>query len=140
MRTTIDNRIKKELKTDFVNENSTVIEETKVQLIEYINKSRSIFNIPLLLIGTDFQKIVWNALMQIPYGRTESYLSLSKTINNRKAIRAVASANGANAIAIIIPCHRIIGSDGSLVGYAGGLLTKEKLLQLENPLKQLSLF
>ncbi len=140
MRTAIDSRIKKELNADFIVENSIVIEETKIQLSEYFNKERSLFNISLLLIGTDFQKTVWDALKQIPYGKTESYLGLSKTIGNTKAVRAVASANGANAIAIIIPCHRIIGSNGSLVGYAGGLKSKEKLLELEGGKKQLSLF
>ncbi len=100
------------------------------------------FDIPLLLVGSEFQKSVWNALLQVPYGVTETYLGLSKNIENEKAIRAVASANGANAIAIIVPCHRIIGSDGSLVGYAGGLNAKRKLLNIEKALdnSQLSLF
>ncbi len=99
------------------------------------------FDIPLLLVGTDFQKDVWSALQQIPYGKRK-HIWVFRKVKNEKAIRAVASANGANAISIIVPCHRIIGADGSMVGYAGGLQTKKKLLLLENALKtsQLSLF
>ena len=142
MRASVDNRIKKHLNTDFVEETSEVIENCKIQLTEYFNGNREEFDMPLLMIGTEFQKNVWNALMKVPFSETSSYLELSKAIGNTKAIRAVASANGANAIAIIIPCHRIIGSDGSLVGYAGGLSTKKKLLDLEGVLNksQLSLF
>ena len=83
------------------------------------------------MVGTDFQKSVWKALLKVAYGTTLTYLQLAKDINNEKAVRAVAGANGANAIAIIIPCHRIIGSSGELVGYAGGLPTKKRLLTLE---------
>src|SRR5690606_18399830 len=105
-------------------------------------KKRTTFDIPLLFIGTDFQKSVWEALMEIPYGTTKSYLELSRDLGDENAIRAVATANGANSISIIVPCHRIIGSDGSLTGYAGGLNAKKKLLQLEgmNFGNQLSLF
>ena len=84
------------------------------------------------MVGSPFQQEVWNELLKIPFGETESYLGLSKRLNNEKAIRAVAGANGANAISIIIPCHRIIGEKGDLTGYAGGIETKKKLLQLEN--------
>ena len=93
-------------------------------------------------MGTDFQKEVWTELIKIPYGESRTYLELSKQLGNELAIRAVASANGANAISIIVPCHRIIGSDGKLIGYAGGLSAKKKLLELEGALKtnQLSLF
>jgi len=90
-----------------------------------------VFTIPLLLIGTEFQKKVWNELLQIPYGTTLSYLKLSQKIGDSKAVRAVANANGSNAISIIIPCHRIIGSNGKMIGYAGGIPIKEKLLALE---------
>jgi methylated-DNA-[protein]-cysteine S-methyltransferase len=134
MRTAVDKRIQKGLNAEFVEENSPIIEMTKKQLNEYFEGSRTTFNIPLLFVGTDFQQSVWNALIQIPLGKTASYLALSKQLNNEKAIRAVAAANGANAISIIVPCHRIIGSDGSLIGYAGGLPTKKKLLELENAL------
>lgn len=142
MRASIDTKIKAALNAEYIEGNSEIIGNTKTQLNEYFEGERTEFNIPLLLIGSDFQKTVWNALLQIPYGTTNTYLGLSKKLANEKAIRAVASANGANAIAIIIPCHRIIGSDGSLVGYAGGLSAKNKLLNIENALNkdQLSLF
>jgi methylated-DNA-[protein]-cysteine S-methyltransferase len=93
------------------------------------------------MTGTDFQKSVWNALLEIPFGNTISYLDLSKNLGDPKAIRAVANANAANKIAIIIPCHRVIGSDGSLTGYAGGLWRKRHLLNIEDQSqhKQLSL-
>ena len=134
MRTTIDTRIQKGLNATYIEESSEVIEETIKQMQEYFTGERKEFDIPLLMVGSDFQKAVWKGLMQIPYGSTASYLELSKNIGNEKAVRAVASANGANAIAILIPCHRIIGSDGKLVGYAGGLPAKKKLLELENNL------
>ena len=134
MRTTIDTRIQKGLNATYREESSEVIEETIKQMQEYFAGERKEFDIPLLLVGSDFQKSVWKGLMQIPYGSTASYLELSKNIGNEKAVRAVASANGANAIAILIPCHRIIGSDGKLVGYAGGLPAKKMLLELENNL------
>jgi methylated-DNA-[protein]-cysteine S-methyltransferase len=132
MRNEIDNRIKQGLKAEYHLETSKIIEETISQLNEYFKGERKEFEIPLYFVGTDFQKSVWDALVQIPFGKTDTYLGLSKKLKNEKAIRAVASANGANAISIIVPCHRIIGSDGSLVGYAGGLPAKKKLLELEN--------
>lgn len=142
MRNSIDKRIKAGLDTDYIEGGSDIIKETKAQLVQYFAGDRTEFDIPLLLVGSDFQKSVWNALLQIPYGETDTYLGLSKKLKNEKAIRAVASANGANCISIIIPCHRIIGSNGSLVGYAGGLNVKKKLLILEKALidNQLSLF
>lgn len=141
-RTLIDKRIQSGLNAEYKQTDSFIIDETQSQLDEYFEGKRSEFDIPLLLFGSDFQKIVWNELLKIPYGNTETYLSLSRKIGNEKAIRAIATANGANAISIIVPCHRIIGSDGGLVGYAGGLLVKKKLLQLENALvdNQMSLF
>ncbi|NOR88206.1 MAG: methylated-DNA--[protein]-cysteine S-methyltransferase [Bacteroidales bacterium] len=142
MRLAIDTRIKTALNADFIEEPSSINKEVIKQFHEYFSGERKEFGIPLLLVGSDFQKRVWNQLLKIPYGKTETYLGLSKKMNQEKAIRAVASANGANAISIIIPCHRVIGSDGKLVGYAGGLATKTKLLKLENTLinDQLSLF
>ncbi len=134
MRTTIDSRIQKGLNAEYVEESSEVIEETIKQMKEYFANERKEFDIPLFMVGTDFQKSVWEGLIKIPYGTTASYLELSKNIGNEKAVRAVASANGANAISILIPCHRIIGSNGDLVGYAGGLPAKKKLLELENNL------
>lgn len=104
------------------------------QLKEYFAGTRKEFNIPLDLEGTDFQKKVWSELQKIPYGKTISYKRLAEKLGDVKAIRAVGKANGQNPVAIIIPCHRVIGSDGSLTGYAGGLDIKEKLLHLEGAL------
>lgn len=134
MRKRIDNRIEVGLKTSFVEKNDEIIEETKQQLEEYFSYKRKSFSIPLLTVGTEFQKMVWNGLTRIPFSKTSSYLELAEIVANRNAVRAVASANGANAISIIIPCHRVIGKDGNLAGYAGGLQTKEKLLSLESDL------
>jgi len=142
MRNAVDKRIQTGLGIKYAEGNSDVIENTRQQLTEYFNQDRTEFDIPLLFVGSDFQQKVWETLMEIPYGQTETYLGLSKKLENDKAIRAVSSANGANAIAIIVPCHRIIGSDGKLVGYAGGLDVKRRLLKLEgvNIHGQLSLF
>ena len=134
MRTTVDSRIQKGLKAEYIQESSDVITETIKQMEEYFNLERKEFTIPLLLVGTDFQKSVWQGLIETPFGTTSSYLELSKRIGNEKAVRAVASANGANSIAILVPCHRIIGSNGALVGYAGGLDVKKRLLEIENNL------
>ena len=108
-----------------------VIKETYRQLTEYFEGNRKTFDIPLKLEGTDFQKSVWHALMKIPYGKTATYLEIAETIGNPKASRAVGMANNKNKIPIIIPCHRVIGTNGSLTGYAGGLEIKKKLLELE---------
>ena len=142
MRTSIDKRICTALNAEFVTGDCIVLQDCKTQLTQYFEGKRTLFDLPLLFVGTDFQKQVWNALLEIPYGKSESYLDLSKRLGNEKAIRAVATANGANAISILVPCHRIIGSTGDLVGYAGGLPTKKKLLELEGVLKsnQLGLF
>lgn len=131
MRNAVDDRIKKGLNADFIEEDSEIIEKTRTELNEYFKENRREFDVPIRMVGTDFQKSVWNALLKVAYGTTSTYLQLAKDINNEKAVRAVAGANGANAIAIIIPCHRIIGSSGELVGYAGGLPTKKRLLTLE---------
>ncbi len=131
MRTTVDNRIKKNLDAEYIEQDDEVLLETRKQLDEYLTGEREEFNVPLLMVGSDFQKSVWEALLKVPYGVTSSYLQLAKNIDNEKAVRAVANANGANAIGIIIPCHRIIGSNGELVGYGGGLPVKKRLLKLE---------
>lgn len=136
MRTSIDNRIKEGLKSEFHEGSTPIIEETILQLNEYFKNKRKVFTIPLLFVGTNFQRSVWEALLTIPYGQTFSYLKLSKQLGNEKAIRAVAAANGANSISILVPCHRIIGSDGNLIGYAGGLSAKMKLLELENAIQK----
>ena len=130
-RDTIDIRIQKALKVEYVECDDLVLGKTRKQLDEYFTKKRREFDIPLLMLGSEFQKSVWGALLQIPYGKTSFYKTQANSIGNEKAVRAVANANGANAIAIIIPCHRIIGSDGKLTGYAGGLDVKKKLLELE---------
>jgi len=133
-RATVDERIQKALNAEYIEKDDEVLKETRKQLDEYFEMKRKEFSIPLLMVGTAFQKSVWEALLKIPYGTTASYLELSKSIGNEKAVRAVANANGANAIGIIIPCHRIIGSNGELTGYAGGLTLKKRLLELENNL------
>jgi methylated-DNA-[protein]-cysteine S-methyltransferase len=116
------------------------LEDCVIQLNEYFEGSRKHFDLKLNAQGTDFQKKVWKQLEQIPYGKTISYLELSKKLGDIKAIRAVANANGKNPLWIIVPCHRVIGSDGSLTGYAGGLQRKQWLLEHESPYKQQSLF
>lgn len=114
--------------------------ECVTQLKAYFKNERKTFNLKLNPEGTAFQKNVWNLLVSIPYGKTLSYLQLSKQLGDVKAIRAVANANGKNPLWIIIPCHRVIGSDGSLTGYAGGLHRKQWLLNHESAYKQQSLF
>ena len=110
------------------------------QLQEYFNSQRTDFTFKLNPKGTDFQQKVWNALLDIPFGKTRTYLEQSKFLGDPKAIRAVATANGRNPLWIVVPCHRVIGTDGSLTGYAGGLWRKKWLLEHENPSPQHSLF
>ena len=132
MRNSIDNRIRKFFNCGFHENLTPIINETIVQLEQYFGGERKDFNIPLNFAGTPFQVEVWDELLKIPWGTTTTYLDLSRKLGKEKAIRAVASANGANAISIIVPCHRVVGSDGKLVGYAGGKPVKKKLLALEN--------
>ena len=139
MRTAIDKRLQQNLDAPYVEHSTNLLKNVEQQLNDYFNGNLQSFDIPLLMVGSDFQQQVWKQLLQISFGKTMSYLDLAKRMNNEKAIRAVATANGANAISIIIPCHRIIGSDGSLVGYAGGLTAKKKLLELEKSFGQLEL-
>jgi len=135
-RDAIDKRIEEYIGAGFADGHTEITHEAKRQLEEYFKGDRKAFDLPLLLSGTDFQKQVWKALLEIPSGKTESYAGLTKRLGDPLAIRAVAAANGANALAIIVPCHRIIGSDGSLTGYAGGLKAKKSLLHLEKALPQ----
>ncbi len=125
-------------------ENTSTISETLQptinQLQEYFEGTRTEFHIKLNPEGTSFQKKVWEQLQKIPYEKTVSYQEIANRLGDPKVIRAAASANGKNPITIIIPCHRVIGSDGSLTGYAGGLHRKKWLLAHENPVKQQSLF
>ncbi len=127
----VDKRLKRILKAEFEEGISPVIEMAMAQLDEYFAMKRCYFDIPLLFIGSDFQKKVWNNLLGIPYGKTISYGEMARNIGMPKAVRAVANANGANAISIFAPCHRVIGSNGTLTGYGGGLNAKKYLLQLE---------
>lgn len=110
------------------------------QLAAYFNGERKNFSIKLNPEGTDFQKKVWDELLNIPFGKRTTYMKQTLNLGNKKAIRAVASANGKNPIWIVIPCHRVVGSDGSLTGYAGGLWRKKWLLEHESPSGQTSLF
>lgn len=134
-----DKRIMAELDAEYMQGSSEVLQLAKGMLDEYFARQRRTFDIPLLFVGSDFQKQVWEALQGIPYGSSCSYRDLAASIDNPKAVRAVAAANGANAISIIVPCHRVIGTDGSLTGYAGGLQAKRFLLDLETGNKHLAL-
>ncbi len=116
------------------------LKDAVVQLQEYFSGQRTVFNLKLNPEGTAFQKKVWQELQSISFGKTCSYQEIANKLGDPKVIRAAASANGKNPIAIIIPCHRVIGSDGSLTGYAGGLHRKKWLLELESPVTQTSLF
>ena len=117
-----------------------VLLDAITQLEEYFNGKRTHFRLKLNPQGTDFQKRVWKELIEIPYSKTISYQELANRLKDPLVIRAAAAANGKNPIAIVIPCHRVIGSDGSLTGYAGGLYRKKWLLDHENPVKQQSIF
>lgn len=117
-----------------------VLKEAVDQLQEYFEGKRTEFTFKLNPQGTEFQQKVWQELLNIPFGKTTSYMDLSKKLGDVKAIRAVASANGKNPLWIVVPCHRVIGSDGSLTGYAGGLWRKKWLLEHESPSQQQSLF
>ncbi|WPR72157.1 methylated-DNA--[protein]-cysteine S-methyltransferase [Flavobacterium sp. NG2] len=116
-----------------------ILRNAVTQLQEYFEGNRTHFNFKLNPQGTEFQQKVWQALIEIPYGKTISYLDLSKKLGDVKAIRAVASTNGKNPLWIVVPCHRVIGTDGSLTGYAGGLWRKKWLLEHENPSQQQTL-
>ena len=124
-------RIGRYVNKDFRKETSPVIEQTKRQLDDYFAGNRKEFDIQLHTFGTDFQNLVWKALLDIPYGKTRTYMEIAKSIDNAKGVRAVAQAIGANSIDIIVPCHRVIGSNHSLTGFAGGLDKKRFLLELE---------
>ncbi|WP_347158116.1 methylated-DNA--[protein]-cysteine S-methyltransferase [Pontibacter chitinilyticus] len=121
----------------------TLLHKCIHQLEEYFSGTRHQFDLPLAPVGTAFQQQVWDNLQQIPFGKTRSYLAVARAVSSEKAIRAVGAANGKNPLCILVPCHRVIGSNGSLTGYAGGLWRKEWLLLHEGvlqPKQQLSLF
>lgn len=136
-RNIVDIRLRKILRSGYEEKTSNIIQEAGKQLDEYFNGKRTAFDIPLLFVGTDFQKKVWHKLLEISYGSTISYGELAKRLDMPKAVRAVANANGANAISIFVPCHRVIGSNHSLTGYGGGLAAKRQLLDLESNAKSL---
>ena len=118
--------------SEIISGHNSLLLKLQEQFDQYFNRNLKSFNIPIHLVGTDFQKSVWNLLRDIPFGMTISYMDLTKKLGNPDAIRAVANANAANKIAIVIPCHRVIGSDGKLTGYAGSLWRKNYLLKLED--------
>lgn len=130
----IDYRLQRMLNALYVEGESDVIETARQQLNEYFDGKRRDFDIPLLLVGTDFQKKVWQELLKIPYGKKMTYGEIAQHLGDPKLMRAVANANALNALSIIVPCHRVIGSDGSLTGYGGGLRRKSFLLDLEQGL------
>ena len=112
---------------------TTLIKEAYRQFSEYLTGERKSFDLPFKLTGTDFQNRVWKALCEIPYGETRSYKQIAEAIGNPKAVRAVGMANNRNPLLVLVPCHRVIGCNGQLVGYAAGLDKKQFLLHLENP-------
>jgi len=120
--------------------NHAVLLEAEQQLNEYFEKQRTVFTIPLDFKGTDFQKKVWGALLEIPFGETRSYGDIARQLGDIKAVRAVGTANGKNPISIIAPCHRVIGASGKLTGFAGGLENKARLLELEASIKSPTLW
>ncbi len=124
-------KVKKELNAEFLPGHNIFFDQLKIQLNEYFNKKREVFDIPLHIIGTSFQKEVWKVLLNIPYSKTISYQEEAKLMSKEKACRAVANANAKNMISIIIPCHRVIQKNGKLGGYAGGVMNKDFLLSLE---------
>ncbi|MDR1720272.1 MAG: methylated-DNA--[protein]-cysteine S-methyltransferase [Dysgonamonadaceae bacterium] len=128
----VDRRLQKMLQAGYLETTTEIAQEAAKQLDEYFGGKRTTFDVPLLFAGTNFQKRVWQQLLEIPYGATVSYGELAKRLDMPQAVRAVANANGANAISIFAPCHRVIGSDNSLTGYGGGLPAKKYLLELEN--------
>jgi O-6-methylguanine DNA methyltransferase len=131
MMNSILSRVEAALDTHFIEDDHPHIETLQKEIFQYFDGSRKDFEVPLHLIGSPFQLKVWHGLQQIPYSETRSYKQQSKFLGDEKAIRAVARANGENGIAIIIPCHRVIGENGSLIGYGGGLWRKQWLLNHE---------
>lgn len=134
LRGAVDQRIQRGLNASFVEKADPILAAAEQQLTEYFLGKRREFDIPLRMVGTEFQCTVWQALLDIPYGQVATYRDLSRAIGKENAQRPVGTANGANAIAIMIPCHRIIGANGQLVGYGGGIALKKRLLELENGL------
>ena len=130
----IERRICRHFHAEFAAGTSDIIIKTIKQLNEYFAGNRRDFSIPLIFAGSNFQCSVWTELLKIPYGDTITYAELARRIDNPKAVRAVASANANNAISILVPCHRVIGSNHTLTGYGGGLEAKQFLIELETPI------
>ena len=128
----VNNRLQRILNARLEVGTSNVIEKAAGQLDEYFAGKRKVFDVPLLFAGTEFQKAVWNELLKIPFGGIISYAEMAKRLGMSNAVRAVANANGANSMSIFAPCHRVIGSNGALTGYGGGLSAKKFLLDLES--------
>jgi AraC family transcriptional regulator of adaptative response/methylated-DNA-[protein]-cysteine methyltransferase len=124
-------RIRQRMGAVFVPGRNRLIDQTAHALNEYFSGDRQDFGIPITMPGTPFQRDVWKALREIPYGETRSYGELARSVGRPSAVRAVGTANGHNALAIVVPCHRVVGSDGKLVGYGGGLWRKQRLLEIE---------
>ncbi len=131
-------RLSRNLGACFAEGTSPLLEAAAAQLDEYFSGRRRVFDLPLLFTGTEFQKAVWLRLMTIPYGETISYGAMASELGMPKSVRAVANANGANAISVFAPCHRVIGADRSLTGYGGGLAVKRYLLDLEHGIASIS--
>jgi AraC family transcriptional regulator of adaptative response/methylated-DNA-[protein]-cysteine methyltransferase len=130
----LENEIKwlrKKTKSPIVPGNNVILEKIEAELASYFEGENLSFSVPILMNGTSFENAVWNQLLKIPTGTTASYAELAKGIENKNAVRAVGRANGKNCLAIIIPCHRVIGADGNLTGYGGGLWRKKWLLEHE---------
>ena len=130
-RNDVDRRLQRGIGVRYKEGTSPVIEQAMDQLNAYFAGGRPFLDVPLHMVGTAFQRRVWEVLRSIPYGAMVSYAELSDQVADRTAIRAVAAANGANALSLFIPCHRVLGSDGALIGYAGGIMAKRFLLELE---------
>lgn len=130
-RARVEGRVSRLLQTDYLPGTDAVLKFATCQLDEYFAGNRRSFDVPLMPVGTDFQLLVWRELLDISYGEVCTYATQAERLGNPRAIRAVASANGQNALSIFIPCHRVIGRDGQLTGYAGGLEAKRFLLELE---------
>ncbi len=134
MRQALDNKIRKMLNAEFTEKEDEILCKTKTQINEYFMGERTTFDIPLLMVGTEFEKDVWKSLLKVPYGETATYSDLVSNGNNINTLKSISKANGSNSIALIVPCHRIIDDNGDLVGYGGGLPLKLKLLNLEQSL------
>lgn len=134
MRQVLNTRICHTLNAEFIEQEDKVLSQTKAQIDEYFMGERSEFDIPLLMVGSEFEKLVWKSLLNIPYGQTTTYSALLGNLDHDNTLQSVIKANGANSLALIVPCHRVLDDNGGLLGYGGGLPLKLKLLTLEQNL------